>query len=108
MRRIFALSALKRQKRQSKLLRIFGSVSAIAQAIPSGFWNPLSWLTKGTKMVKVIEVEKVGKRQRQTILYSGESEQMAQRIAHFETQAYHRRKDERRGGELVITLTVDS
>ena len=59
-------------------------------------------------MVTVIEVEKVGKRQRQTVLYSGESERQAQVIAHFETQNYHRRKDERKEGELIITLTVDS
>ena len=59
-------------------------------------------------MVTVIEVEKVGKRQRQTVLYYGESEQKAQTIAHFETQSYHRRKDERKGNELTITLTVDS
>ena len=59
-------------------------------------------------MVTVIEVEKVGKVLRQTVLYSGESEQRAQAVAHFETQAYHRRKDERKGSELTITLTVDS
>ena len=59
-------------------------------------------------MVTVIEVEKVGKKKRETVLYSGESEQKAQSVAHFETQAYHRRKDERKDGELVITLIVDS
>ena len=59
-------------------------------------------------MAKVLEVEKVGKKKRQAVLYSGDSEQQAQRIAHFETQAYHRRKDERKDGELIITLTVDS
>lgn len=59
-------------------------------------------------MAIVIEVEKVGKRRRETVLYSGDNEQKAQSIAHFETQAYHRRKDVRKDGELVITLTVDS
>lgn len=59
-------------------------------------------------MAKVVEVEKIGKRLRQTLLYSGDNEQQAQTVAHFETQAYHRRKDERRDGELTITLTVDS
>ena len=59
-------------------------------------------------MAIVIEVEKVGKLRRQTVLYSGESEQRAQSIAHFETQEYHRRKDVRKDGELVITLSVDS
>lgn len=59
-------------------------------------------------MVKVLEIEKIGKRFRQTVLYSGENEQMAQTVAHFETQSYHRRKDERKDGELTITLTVDS
>ena len=59
-------------------------------------------------MAKVIEVEKVGKKKRETILYSGDNEQEAQAVAYFETQAYHRRKDERKGSELTITLTVDS
>ena len=59
-------------------------------------------------MAKVLEVEKVGKKMRETILYSGDSDKEAQSIAHFETQAYHRRKDERKDGELVITLIVDS
>lgn len=59
-------------------------------------------------MAKVLEVEKIGKRLRQTVLYSGESEQRAQVVAHFETQNYHKRKDERKGNELTITLTVDS
>ena len=59
-------------------------------------------------MAIVIEVEKVGKRRRETVLYSGDDEQKAQSIAHFETQAYHRRKDVRKDRELVITLTVDS
>ena len=59
-------------------------------------------------MAIVIEVEKVGRKKRQTVLYSGYNEQKAQSIAHFETQAYHRRKDERKKGELIIILTVDS
>lgn len=59
-------------------------------------------------MATVIEIEKVGKKKRQTILYSGDNEQRAQTIAHFETQNYHRRKDERKNGKLLITLTVDS
>lgn len=59
-------------------------------------------------MITVIEIEKIGKKLRQTVLYSGESEQRAQAVAHFETQAYHRRKDVRKDGALVITLTVDS
>ena len=59
-------------------------------------------------MAKVLEVEKVGKAKRRTVLYSGDSEQQAQNIAHFETQAYHKRRDERKEGELIITLTVDS
>lgn len=59
-------------------------------------------------MATVIEIEKVGKKKRQTILYSGDNEQKAQTVAHFETQNYHRRKDERKDGELIIALTVDS
>ena len=59
-------------------------------------------------MAIVIEVEKVGKTKRQTVLYSGESEQQAQSVAYFETQNYHKRKDARKDGELIITLTVDS
>lgn len=59
-------------------------------------------------MAIVIEVEKVGKLKRETVLYSSDNEQKVQTIAHFETQAYHRRNDVRKDGKLVITLTVDS
>lgn len=57
-------------------------------------------------MFKVVEVEKVGKRRRETVLYSGDDEQKAQSIAHFETQAYHVVRKERTSDGFTITLKV--
>lgn len=57
-------------------------------------------------MYKVVEREKVGNVWRDTVLYSGDSEKEAQRVAHFELQQYHLRKDERKGSQLTIILKV--
>ena len=58
-------------------------------------------------MFKVVEVEKVGGKMRERILYAGDNEQKAQSIAHFETQEYHVVRKERTSDGFTITLKVN-
>lgn len=58
-------------------------------------------------MFKVVEVEKIGAKWVERKLYAGDCAQSAERIAHFETQAYHVVRKERTSDGFTITLKVN-
>ena len=58
-------------------------------------------------MFKVIELEKVQRKERQTVLYSGDSARRAEFVRFQSLRPYHKEKTEKKDGCIVFFLIVD-